>query len=322
MSTIEAEHVLKHLAQVKNVSDHGELVTPAVNLLRLRERQERQREIEQIDEVLHAPAWAKAGLDGDAIKHLPKRQRDLKKQLEALSPQEVSGSTLDAVARRAEELAEQIRIGMPTLEEMRRNPVGAVGKHTRWAKANRLKIPEWKNLRIQLAPDSDDPDEANVEQIRPSMMNQDGSSTFMSNAQIPGRFAMSPLAKEHWPLGEPTATTATSHLRPVCDRCGASVPLERRYCQPCLHRLIDELESLKAELEAPPGSEPEHGRPTAPVVNEPDEPLAAPPTHRVPRCKTCRRFLPKSGVCKPCQQEAEEMAELSRKVAAMEQEAS
>ena len=321
MSSLEAEHVLKEMAQVTNVSVDGELVTPAVNLLRTRERREREQERQQIEEVIRAPAWMKSGLDPESLKFLPKRQRDLKKQLEKYSPKPISGLTRDALARREKELAEQIRVGMPTVEEMRRNPTGAVGKHTRWTNKNRLKIPEWKNLRIQLEPESDDPDLANIEQIRPSMM-MDGTSTFMVNAQIPGRFAMSPLAKEHWPLGEPTAKTATSHLRPACDRCGEPVSLERRYCQPCLHILIDELESLKAQLDsAPPEAEPEDGRPAS-VVSELDEPQPAPPRpvmkkNRHPICGTCRRFLTKAGICTYCVREQEELAEMSKMAEAM-----
>ena len=33
-----------------------------------------------------------------------------------------------------------------------------------------------------------------------------GTSTFMVGAQIPGHFAMTPQAKENWPLAEPTNT--------------------------------------------------------------------------------------------------------------------
>jgi hypothetical protein len=37
---------------------------------------------------------------------------------------------------------------MPSQEEMRKAPPGAVDKHMGWEKRNKPKIAEWKNLRF------------------------------------------------------------------------------------------------------------------------------------------------------------------------------
>ena len=44
--------------------------------------------------------------------------------------------------------------------------------------------------------------------FRPELIHATGGvGTFMPGAQIPGNFAMTPLAKENWPLGEPKVDT-------------------------------------------------------------------------------------------------------------------
>jgi len=70
--------------------------------------------------------------------------------------------------------------GMPSQEEMRKAPPGAVDKHMAWEKRNKMKIAEWKNLKLRLNPG--EREAANLERHRPT-----GSTLNMDNAYIPGK---------------------------------------------------------------------------------------------------------------------------------------
>lgn len=81
---------------------------------------------------------------------------------------------------RSRQLIGEILQGMPSQEEMRKAPPGAVDKHMRWEKANKPKILEWKNLQLRLKPG--ERDAANLERHRPT-----GSTLNMDGAQIQGK---------------------------------------------------------------------------------------------------------------------------------------
>jgi hypothetical protein len=199
----EAEKVLREVSQVKNVTDsRGRLVTKAKRYLKNHERRSRQDELDHIGQVLDKSNWAQATMTAEGRQLLAKRRRALEDQLEDGTPPQVSGETKDVLSKRLQELNETMRIGMPTVEEMRRNPAGAVDKHRRWEAANKVRKLERDNVLHLLNPDDDSKDLTNIEMIRPSGLIPGGASTFMADAQIPGHFAMTPLAKENWPLGE------------------------------------------------------------------------------------------------------------------------
>jgi hypothetical protein len=84
------------------------------------------------------------------------------------------------MARRSEQLLAEILPGMPSQEEMRKAPPGAVDKHTAWEKRNKLKILEWKNLQLRLKPG--EAEAANLERHRPK-----DSTLNMDNAYVPGK---------------------------------------------------------------------------------------------------------------------------------------
>ena len=231
----ETEKMLTDVARVTNVAVEGELVLKEKRYLRFHERETRREELQKIERQLKEPTWVQAGLTSEAKAGLRKRLRVVEKDLTDNSPPtDLSTATRDALIRREHELAVNIQQGMPTAEQMRRNPTGAVGANTRWHKAHVKEVLEWKNLRVVNNPDSDDKDLANVDILRSSQMVPDGSSTFMPSAQIPGLFAMTPLAKANWPLGEPTVTTATSHLSPPIAADGADVNMEPNAFARCL----------------------------------------------------------------------------------------
>lgn len=103
--------------------------------------------------------------------------------------------------------------------QMRRNPAGAVDyfRRTEMSKSFKRAVQAFKRAMFALDPTTDDHDHANIERYRVEG-GQDGVATFMPGAQIPGNFAMTPQAKENWPLGDATATTALEQVRQAEER--------------------------------------------------------------------------------------------------------
>lgn len=113
--------------------------------------------------------------------------------LEKQAPKPPADDERDKMARRERTLREQIVEGMPSHEEMRKAPPGAVGKNIQWEKKNKERILEWKHIRMRLNHDSDDPDIANMERYRPTT-----STLSMDNAFIPGQqFFLPPTSPEY-----------------------------------------------------------------------------------------------------------------------------
>lgn len=82
---------------------------------------------------------------------------------------------------RSGQLLSEILQGMPSQEEMRKAPPGAVDKHMRWERSNKQKILEWKNLQLRLT-NGEDAEAANLERHRPV-----DSTLSMDNAFISGK---------------------------------------------------------------------------------------------------------------------------------------
>lgn len=183
----------------------------SLNLLRPTNLIALQRERDEINEKLNGP-W-KHLIQQPGL--LYRRLREIDQLMNTHAPEPITnGAERDKLSKRADELLEQITEGMLTQEEMRKNPPGAVDHLRAWERHNKPKILEWKNIRLQLAADTSDPetwnrDEANLERYRPA----GATGRVRLDAQIPGKMAMSTEAKENWPLGEPTATTATAHIK-------------------------------------------------------------------------------------------------------------
>ncbi len=88
----------------------------------------------------------------------------------------------DRMVRRARQLLSEITEGMPSQEEMRKSPPGAVEKHREWESRNKPKIMEWKHIMLRVTAGSNDRDAANLEKHRPRT-----STLSMDNAQIQGK---------------------------------------------------------------------------------------------------------------------------------------
>lgn len=186
------------------------LADQPANPLRNHQVEEYKSEASRLRAVVDAPPYV-TGVDrGGAAKQYRKVQTLLDEQ--AAKP--LTGEKKDRVYRLTKELESEISL-LPR-EVMRRNPAGAVGEFLRHENSseNQQKIQQWKRAQLALEPTSNDPDLANIERLRPEKIHDTGgTSTFMADAQIPGKFAMTPQAKANWPLGEPKAETALQQVQ-------------------------------------------------------------------------------------------------------------
>ena len=167
------------------------------NLLRYHQREQLQSEISQAESML---PHAKPDDKGTIVSNMNRT----KKQLQAQSPEPLTPKEKDKLASLEKKLRSRITTNMPTAEVMRKNPAGAVDWHQKWEKANKKLIRMWKNIRIQLNPDSTDRDLSNIERYRPS----GAQDRFRSDAQIPGVISYSSIPDELWPFDAPQNTAA------------------------------------------------------------------------------------------------------------------
>jgi hypothetical protein len=85
---------------------------------------------------------------------------------------------------RSKQLLNEILQGMPSQEEMRKAPPGAVDKHRHWEKRNKVKILEWKNLQLRLTAGSGEREVANLERHRPTGSTLNMDTTFIAGKQF------------------------------------------------------------------------------------------------------------------------------------------
>jgi len=112
-----------------------------------------------------------------------KQLRRAKHMLAAQTPEPpTSGEEEGRMVARSKQLLSDILQGMPSHEEMRKSPPGAIDKHRHWEGRNKAKILEWKNLQLRMTAGSGDREVANLERHRPH-----ASTLNMDNAFIPGR---------------------------------------------------------------------------------------------------------------------------------------
>ena len=138
----------------------------------------------QVEEAEAQVKSSEAKLSNPAILDKGEARKQLMRARSSLETQRPKPPT-DAVeegrmVKRSGELLNDILAGMPSQEEMRKAPPGAVDKHSGWEKRNKLKILEWKNLQLRLRPG--EREAANLERHRPR-----DSSLSMDNAFIPGK---------------------------------------------------------------------------------------------------------------------------------------
>lgn len=171
------------------------------NLLRPHQVMELTEEANRIDRMLVGEHRG-AVQDANALRKASKR---IRKAVDAAAPQPYEGAEKDKMAVRASVLRDKIQEGMLSRVEMRRNPVGAVDRHLAWEKANKGRILEYKHIMLRLNSGTEERNVANIEKFRP-----EGGMSYTSEAQISGHLAMSPQAKDNWPLGEAKCDTAAA----------------------------------------------------------------------------------------------------------------
>lgn len=172
-----------------------------------------KQEHSRLKSMLSAPAWMAPNIDRKAA---GQRLRAVDKTLKEQAPRDL-GPNRDKVLKLADEVLHgTIRPSMLSRAEMRRNPSGAVDAFRRREGSPAVKdaILTWRRALRAADPGNADSDYTNVERYRPEG-GAPGASSFMADAQIPGSFAMTPLARENWPLGEPKVDTALKQAKRV-----------------------------------------------------------------------------------------------------------
>jgi hypothetical protein len=162
---------------VQPLDESGLPIPKSGTYLRPRQVEAMEDEARGLEETLADPR-ARLENRGEVQKLLGRVKRDLETQ----RPPETTPEQRDKLAREEKSLREEMCGVMPSQEEMRKSPPGAVGKEMRFQKDMKEKMLRWKNIQLLLNPGSDDPDVANFERFRPRT-----STLNMDNAQIPGQ---------------------------------------------------------------------------------------------------------------------------------------
>jgi hypothetical protein len=149
------------------------------NFLRPSEVEECETDLRELNAVIENSRYVSTPVN---LRQVNEAKRAIEKRLEQ-APPEITAKQRDKVSKRIAALEEEIKVGILSHEEIRRNPPGAVEQNLRWQKANQQRIFEWKNFQLALhkgAPQEYLSDRLNVARLRPSTSHLD-----MNGAQIP-----------------------------------------------------------------------------------------------------------------------------------------
>lgn len=129
-------------------------MTDAVkNLLRPTQVRESQEELSRIDAMLNAPPHIRSKISDPRA--MASRRHRLKAELEEFTPKPYSTAEKDKAIADFHRLGEEIKVGMPSDEVMRRNPPGAVQQHQAWERRNKAKVLARKHIGLRLATSGD-----------------------------------------------------------------------------------------------------------------------------------------------------------------------
>ena len=179
-----------------------------VNLLRFNQANSIREEVRALEATLSS------GIKLEDRGLMQRQVGSLKKQLHDSCPEPLTPLERDANAIAIKDLETKFLPGMPTVEEMRRNPAHVVHNNLQWSKAYKEDVLEWKNRMLQQNPESDDADLCNIEGLRPSRPMTAGYDT---TAQIPGYHAVASteVAKANLQEALPNSPTASTALGQV-----------------------------------------------------------------------------------------------------------
>lgn len=165
------------------------------NHLRFDQLKQKHAQVTDLEAALNPPRGMERVLQLANVPGARNRLRALKRSLESGAPRAYAENERDLAVARRRELEDEIRRGMPTSVEMRRNLPDSVRKHMAWEKANKAKVWEWKAIGRRLAateagnsPLEPANYEQNVEVLRPIGSEQVDTA----GAQIAGKTFMLP----------------------------------------------------------------------------------------------------------------------------------
>jgi hypothetical protein len=201
-----------------------------------------QEEEKQLQGQLSAPPHIRKQIQNAGA--MADRLRQVKKLIETTAPRAYAPAERDGAVGRLQELEAQITAGMPTQEEMRCNPPGAVDKHMAWERRNKSAILEWKNIRRRMhmteignGPVEVAKDISNIEHLRPHGLTQ---SMDMAGAQITRKnFFIPPGVTHGVVLSDAEIATVRAIDAELADKIAIMTPEQR--------------EALKLALTAEPG---------------------------------------------------------------------
>ena len=147
---------------------------PTPNLMRPTQVKETKDQVNRLEYMLKQPDLQDRSL---AMKQL----KNMKHELDTRVPTPFRSDEIDKAVEMEEGLREKMLEGMPTQEEMRRAPHGAIGKHQNWERRNKSDLLKWKYLSQRIHAGSENSDTANFERFRPST----GTSLDIKDAFIP-----------------------------------------------------------------------------------------------------------------------------------------
>lgn len=235
-------------------------------LLRPHQMVQHEQDLQQCETDL-----ANAGVKMKGI--VRQRKKALEKQYLDQAPQPITDPMLrDKVAKRITQLEEQIKVGLPTAEEMRKATNITVEQHRKWERANKPKIKEWRNLLRQLNTDTSDPDThdrslGDIERLRP-MSAQDRLRT---DGFITGKMSYGAVPQENWDLVfDPPQNTALEQAKRAQEEA-APVKVKRE--------MTPEQRARRQEILAKARAARKINQAPAPVVE--DQPAQAVPAEEV-----------------------------------------
>lgn len=115
-----------------------------------------------------------------------RRRQVIQQQIDAGTPPDTNPEQRSIIAKTERQLRREMMDGMPSQEEMRRNPRGAVSKHLDWERRNKAKLEVWRNCTYTLMKGATNDDIGSFERFRPRT-----STLGMHDAAIPKTREMS-----------------------------------------------------------------------------------------------------------------------------------
>ena len=142
-----------------------------------REVQEAEDQIKAVENSLNEP-----GARLDDRQNVIKQLVNIKRDLDTQRPPPPNAEQRDWLVKEEKRLIAEIVPDMPSQEEMRKCPPGAIGREIAFQKKHKSNIVRWKNIKRMMNIGDDNPDVSNLELHRGTTNHLN-----MDNAVIPGK---------------------------------------------------------------------------------------------------------------------------------------